>query len=60
MEDEKVVRKLAATVLRGFGYEVQEAGNPLEALALIDRGAVFDLVVTDVIMPHMSGKETLR
>ena len=57
VEDEKVVRKLAATVLRECGYQVQEAGNPLEALALIDGGAEFDLVVTDVIMPHMSGKE---
>jgi signal transduction histidine kinase len=57
VEDEKIVRKLAATVLRGCGYQVQEADNPLEALALIDGGAEFDLVVTDVIMPHMSGKE---
>ena len=57
VEDEKIVKKLAATVLRECGYQVQEAGNPLEALALIDGGAQFDLVVTDVIMPHMSGKE---
>jgi CheY-like chemotaxis protein len=57
VEDEAAVRRLAASVLRGVGYQVQEARDATEALALIEAKQPFDLVVTDVIMPKMSGKE---
>jgi signal transduction histidine kinase len=56
VEDDSAVRRLAATVLRERGYQVQECGNGLEALDLIESGPRFDLVITDVIMPQMSGK----
>jgi PAS domain S-box-containing protein len=57
VEDEAAVRRLAASVLRGAGYQVQEARDAVEALSIIDAKQPFDLVVTDVIMPKMSGKE---
>jgi two-component system, cell cycle sensor histidine kinase and response regulator CckA len=57
VEDEASVRRLAASVLRGVGYRVQEARDAAEALSLIEAKQPFDLVVTDVIMPKMSGKE---
>jgi PAS domain S-box-containing protein len=57
VEDEATVRRLAASVLRGVGYQVQEARDAMEALSLIEARQPFDLVVTDVIMPKMSGKE---
>jgi len=57
VEDEAAVRRLAASVLRTSGYRVQEARNGIEAFALIQANQPFDLVVTDVIMPKMSGKE---
>jgi PAS domain S-box-containing protein len=57
VEDDPAVRKLATTVLAGCGYRIQEAVNAVEALELIARHPSFDLVVTDVIMPQMSGKE---
>jgi PAS domain S-box-containing protein len=57
VEDEAAVRRLAASVLRGAGYQVQEARDAIEALALVESKQPFDLVVTDVIMPKMSGKE---
>jgi PAS domain S-box-containing protein len=57
VEDDASVRKLAASVLRDCGYTVQEACHPGEALALIEKEFPFDLVITDVIMPQMSGKE---
>jgi signal transduction histidine kinase len=57
VEDDPTVRKLAKAVLRGCGYAVQEATNGVEALSLIARNSSFDLVITDVIMPKMSGKE---
>lgn len=57
VEDEASVRRLAASVLRGAGYQVQEARDAIEALALIEAKQPFDLVITDVIMPKMSGKD---
>jgi PAS domain S-box-containing protein len=57
VEDDFAVRTLTLAVLRGCGYQVQEAADAVEALSFLDRNASFDLVITDVIMPHMSGKE---
>ena len=57
VEDEATVRRLAASVLRSVGYQVQEARDAIEAIALIQNKQPFDLVITDVIMPKMSGKE---
>src|SRR5581483_10527721 len=57
VQDDIAVRRLATSVLRSCGYEVQEAANAIEALGLIDAQLRFDLVITDVIMPQMSGKE---
>lgn len=57
VEDEGAVRRLAASVLRGAGYQVQEARDAIEGLALIQSRQPFDLVITDVIMPKMSGKD---
>ncbi|HWD92292.1 MAG TPA: response regulator [Verrucomicrobiae bacterium] len=57
VEDEAAVRRLAASVLRGAGYRVQEARDAIEAFTLIESKQPFDLVITDVIMPKMSGKE---
>ncbi len=57
VEDQAEVRKLTARVLRGYGYTVIEAGDGLEAFGIIEKGgcSVVDLLVTDVVMPQMSG-----
>ena len=57
VEDDAAVRKLARTVLHRCGYQLCEAVNAIEALALLERDLRFDLVITDVVMPQMSGKE---
>jgi CheY-like chemotaxis protein len=58
VEDEEAVRRLARRVLAGAGYRVLEAANGKEALQLISRWqGGLDLVITDVIMPGMSGQE---
>jgi PAS domain S-box-containing protein len=57
VEDDAAVRRLATTVLRDRGYKVHEARDGAEALDAIGAGQHFDLVVTDVIMPKMSGKD---
>nr|WP_321464895.1 AAA family ATPase [uncultured Desulfobulbus sp.] len=57
-EDDAMVRELADSILREFGYEVLTAANGLEALQLLkDCTEVPDLLITDVIMPEMGGQE---
>ncbi|MBA3847437.1 MAG: PAS domain-containing protein [Planctomycetes bacterium] len=60
VEDEKLVRDLVCAVLVECGYRVTCAGDPDEALRLIAGGAEFDLLLTDVIMPGMNGRELHR
>jgi CheY-like chemotaxis protein len=56
VEDEPGVRALTDRILRSAGYEVRSAANGIEGLALA-REERPDLVVTDVVMPGMSGSE---
>jgi CheY-like chemotaxis protein len=61
VEDEELVRRLAATSLRELGYHVLEAADGAEALRLLERhGGPVDLLVTDVVMPGMGGPELAR
>ena len=56
MEDEAAVRRAAAEFLGMQGYTVLEAKDGLDALAVAkSHGANIHLVVTDVVMPNMSG-----
>jgi PAS domain S-box-containing protein len=57
LEDEELVRRLSSEILRGCGYTVIEARNGVEALRITDGGTHFDMVVTDVIMPEMGGRQ---
>jgi PAS domain S-box-containing protein len=56
VEDEPAVRRLLATGLRGHGYTVLEASQPLEALALFEaQDHAIGVLMSDVMMPHMTG-----
>ena len=56
VEDEDIVRKVAATILKRQGYKILEARNGPEAIALAkDFASPIDLLLTDVIMPEMNG-----
>jgi CheY-like chemotaxis protein len=58
IEDDDAVREFAREVLRSRGWRVVEAPGPHEALAICTSGDdVFDVVVTDVVMPGLSGGE---
>ncbi len=57
VEDEDVVRDLAAEVLEILGYTVLQASNPDEALGVTqERAEEIDLVLMDVVLPQMDGK----
>ena len=56
VEDDSVVRKFAATILRENGFRVLEAKTPVEAQVLGKRyEQMIDLLITDVVLPEMSG-----
>ena len=58
VEDEPQIRNLAIDCLKLCGYEVLSSSNGIEALQLVERlQCRIDLVLTDVIMPKMSGRE---
>jgi CheY-like chemotaxis protein len=56
VDDEPGVRKLLARILRSRGYDVFESEDGPSALALLNStNRQMDLVVTDLVMPKMSG-----
>ena len=59
VEDDPALREMAATLLRRLGYTILAAANGIEALSLKRQRDIghIDLLFTDVVMPHMSGKE---
>jgi PAS domain S-box-containing protein len=58
VEDQEEVRDFAATVLKAYGYRVIPASNAGEAILICERESThFHMVLTDVVMPHTSGRE---
>jgi PAS domain S-box-containing protein len=61
VEDDEAVRELTEMVLQSYGYQVLVAEDPEHAQKLSDDpGADIQLVLTDVVMPTMSGREMVR
>ncbi len=59
VEDDDSLRKLAQKALKQYGYRVLEAENGEDALRVSEaHDGSIDLLITDVVMPKMSGKET--
>lgn len=61
VEDEELVRQLAQAALEDKGYTILEARDAHAALALSEQYAgSIDMVMTDVVMPYMSGRELVE
>jgi len=58
VEDDESVREFAVTALQDLGYSIHQAENAIKALDMVKKDKIqFDLLVTDLVMPEMSGKK---
>jgi two-component system cell cycle sensor histidine kinase/response regulator CckA len=58
VDDEMPIRNVLSVSLQHLGYKVTIAASALEALREIQKGGLsFDLIITDMLMPGMSGEE---
>jgi CheY-like chemotaxis protein len=55
VDDEEIVRHAIAEMLRDIGYNVEEAESAAQALAVLRSGTKTELLVTDYLMPGMTG-----
>jgi signal transduction histidine kinase len=55
VEDDDAVRRFATVALRRYGYDVLEASSPEKALEIAEQADSIHLILTDVIMPGLSG-----
>ena len=60
VDDESLLLTMAETILSEFGYQVLTANNGPKALAILSQpGTLVDLVITDLVMPGMGGRELI-
>ena len=59
-DDDRIVRRIVVAKLSGLGYDMTQSEDGQEALHLLEDGFVPDLVITDSLMPRMTGLELAR
>jgi len=59
VDDEAIVREILATILSDNGFEVRTAESGQEGLRMLAEVPA-DFLITDLLMPHMSGTELLE
>jgi len=60
IDDDADARELLQVTLEDCGYEVEAYGDPREALLRMRAGSAPELVIIDLKMPHMTGRELLQ
>ncbi len=61
VDDEEQITDMLRVILQNLGYQVTISGNSLEALALVaQKPEAFDLLITDMTMPHLTGFELAK
>lgn len=60
VKEEETIREIIASMLTRAGYDCQQAGDGLEALALLDSSKGFDLLLAGLTMPNLDGISLLE
>lgn len=60
VDDEAMLLTMAETILGEFGYKILTASNGQKALTVLSSGEKIDLIVTDLVMPGMGGRELIE
>lgn len=61
VEDEEIVRNVVARLLQKCGYTVLAPETPIDAITISeDKGIAIDLILSDIVMPEMNGKEMVK
>ncbi|MBQ3696089.1 MAG: response regulator [Alphaproteobacteria bacterium] len=60
VDDEESIRTVTARALQAKGFEVTQASNAEDALKLIQDKSVFQLLITDMVMPSMDGEHLIK
>jgi two-component system, cell cycle sensor histidine kinase and response regulator CckA len=60
VDDEDLLLTMSEMVLSSYGYHVLTANSGQKALELFSAGKKIDLLVTDLVMPNMSGRELIE
>ena len=55
VDDEEAIREIVSSMLTTASYKCQQAGSGLEALALLDSGEEFELMLSDLMMAELDG-----
>lgn len=59
-DDDRIVRRIVVAKLTGLGYNVDQVEDGQEALEFLENGRIPDLLITDSLMPRMTGLELVR
>src|SRR5258708_13672434 len=55
VDDEEAIREIVASMLTSAGYACKQAGSGMEALAVLNSGDEFELMLSDLIMADLAG-----
>src|SRR6201993_1056578 len=55
VDDEETIREIVCSMLTSAKYECRQAGSGMEALALLDSGEEFELMLSDLMMANLDG-----
>src|SRR6476660_905014 len=60
VDDEETIREIVCSMLTSCNYQCKQAGSGLEALALLESGAEFELMLSDLMMAGLDGNGLLE
>ncbi|HUJ93970.1 MAG TPA: HD domain-containing phosphohydrolase [Terriglobales bacterium] len=60
VDDEETIRDIVSSMLTNAGYKCRQAGSGMEALALLDSGEEFELMLSDLMMANLDGNGLLE